>query len=74
MDKDKDKDLDKENENMEDILKTDETDINEYPDHMKTHPEAEKEIPGETPMEENLEQDPQPYKDYPDNLKTKPEE
>jgi hypothetical protein len=46
---------------MPDNLKTDPTDIEKYPDHMKTHPEAKKEFPADTPMEENLDQDPQPY-------------
>jgi len=65
--------MDKKNNSMPDLLKTDETDINKYPDHMKTKPNAEGSDPSEMPMEDHLKQDPQAYEKYPDNLKTNPE-
>lgn len=57
---------------MNDMLKTKGSDVEKYPDHLKTHPEAKKEIDPETPMEGNLKQDSRPATEYPDNLKTNP--
>ena len=60
----------KKHEKMEENIKMDKSDIEKYPDHLKTDPQTEG---GAESIPKNVKQDPQPYNDYPDNLKTKPE-
>lgn len=60
---------DKKDKKVEEYVKTETTNAEEYPDHLKTKPHAKGDVKS---IEDNLQQDDQAFEKYPDNIKTNP--